>query len=299
MILFSLLFIIIFSKRIHSQNTNTNTNSNCDELSQDIPCMFSNIITSPIATYNSLVEQTAYCKLQGFNTNSRLSSQTPKMFQDGRVTFGVGLSHKQFGSLQENNKWMDAIEGSLTCGMCIEILNIEKMPEFNKELTNWDYFTPKKTPFIAMVFDQCKDEICESGFLDFDIYNNLQPVSFGNINNIKWKAVECPVQEDKLEYLICSQNTCNFSDKKQNKFINVFSRNWFSIIIRNQRIPILKVFLYDIEKQYFQELKYESAVGYIYENFSFSLHRQRSRFNKTILWRTPRMQGGKKYGYLG
>ena len=263
MILFFLLFIIIFSRRINSQNTNYN----CNEIAQDIPCMFSNIITSPIGTYNSLVEQTAYCKLQGFHTNSRISSKSPKMFQDGRVKFGVGLSHKQFGSLQETS-WMNSVEGSLTCGMCIEVLEIENMPEFNNELTDWNYLQEIKTPFIAMVFDQCKDDICKSGFLDFDIYNNLQPVSFGNINNIKWKAVECPVQEDKLEYLICSQNTCNFSDKKQNKFINVFSRNWFSLIIRNNRIPILELYLYnDIQKQYIK-LEYKSSIGYVSENFS-------------------------------
>lgn len=225
--------------------------------------MFSNIITSPIGTYNSLIEQTAYCKMQGFNTNSRFSSQSPKMFQDGRVTFGVGLSHKQFGSLQENNRWMNSVEGSLTCGMCIEVLDIQKMPEFNSQLTDWDYSTEIKTPFIVMVFDQCKDEICGSGFLDFDIYNKKQPVSFGNISGIKWRAVECPVQEDKLEYLICSQNTCNFTDKKQKKFFDVFTRNWFSIIIRNHRIPILEVFLYNFEHQKYKKLEYKSSIGFV------------------------------------
>jgi len=75
-----------------------------------------------------------------------------------------------------------------------------------------------------MVFDQCKDEICESGFLDFDIYNKKQPVSFGNISGIKWRGVECPVQEDKLEYLICSQNTSNFTEKKEKKFFFYIER---------------------------------------------------------------------------
>ena len=261
MILISLLFIIIiFLKRIYSQNIN------CDEIAQDIPCMFSNIITSPIGTYNSLVEQTAYCKLQGFDTNSRISSKSPKMFQDGRIKFGVGLSHKQFGSLQEKS-WMDSVEGSLTCGMCIEVLDIENMPEFNDELTNWNYLQEIKTPFIAMVFDQCKDDICESGFLDFDIYNSKQPVSFGNIADIKWRAIECPVQEDKLEYLICSQNTCNSSNQKKNNFINVFSRNWFSLIIRNNRIPILEVYLYNNIQNKYIKLKYKSSIGYVSENF--------------------------------
>lgn len=256
------IFILFFLiKSIYSQNLN------CDKLAQDIPCMFSNIISSPIGTYNSLVKQTAYCKLQGFHTNSRISSKSPKMFQDGRVKFGVGLSHKQFGSLQEKG-WMNSIEGSLTCGMCIEVLEIENMPEFNDQLTDWDYSISKKTPFIAMVFDQCKDDICKSGFLDFDIYNDLQPVSFGNIFGIKWRAVECPVLEDKLEYLICSQNTCNFSNQKRNKFINIFSRNWFSLIIRSNRIPILEVFVYNYDQTKYIKLEYKSSIGYICENFS-------------------------------
>jgi len=257
---------LIFYFMISNIYGQTQNNQNCDAQTQDIPCMFSNIITSPIGTYNSLVEQTAYCKMQGIHTNSRISSKSPKMFQDGRVTFGVGLSHKQFGTLQENNRWMNSIEGSLTCGMCIEVFDIQKMPEFNNELTNWDYFTPKKTPFIAMVFDQCKDEICESGFLDFDIYNKKQPVSFGNISGIKWRGIECPVQEDKLEYLICSQNTCNFTEKKQNKFMNVFTPNWFSIIIRNHRIPILEVFVYHFEHQKYIKLEYKSSIGFVVSN---------------------------------
>ena len=260
MIFFSFILLLFFLvKKINSQNTN------CDEVAQDIPCMFSNIITSPIATYNSLIEQTAYCKMQGFHTNSRISSKSLKMFQDGRVKMGVGLSHKQFGSLQEKG-WMDSVEGSLTCGMCIEVLDIKKMPEFNNQLTDWDYFTPIKTPFIAMVLDQCKDEICKSGFLDFDIYNEKQPTSFGDIENIKWKGIECPVFEDKLEYLICSQNTCNLSNKKKKKFINVFSRNWFSLIIRNNRIPILEVYLFHFQNNNFEKLEYESSIGFVASN---------------------------------
>lgn len=261
---FSIFCLMILN--IYGQTEN---NKNCDAQTQDIPCMFTNIITSEIGTYNSLIEQTAYCKMQGFHTNSRISSASPKIFQDGRVTFGVGLSHKQFGKLQENNKWMDSTEGSLACGMCIEVLHIEKMPEFNKELTNWNYLEGIQTPFIAMVFDQCKDEICKSGFLDFDIYNKKQPVSFGNIENLKWRAVECPVKEDKLEYLICSQNTCNNSNlKKEKKFIDVFTRNWFSIIIRNHRIPILEVFVYNFESQKYKKLEYKSSIGFVsYNNF--------------------------------
>ena len=35
-------------------------------------------------------------------------------------------------------------------------------------------------PFLAMVFDQCTDAICDqTGYLDFDVYNELQPVFNG------------------------------------------------------------------------------------------------------------------------
>jgi hypothetical protein len=35
-------------------------------------------------------------------------------------------------------------------------------------------------PFLAMVFDQCTDPICDqTGYLDFDVYNELQPVFNG------------------------------------------------------------------------------------------------------------------------
>ena len=45
---------------------------------------------------------------------------------------------------------------------------------------SWDYNRNISVPFIAMVFDQCTDPICDqTGYLDFDVYNELQPVFNG------------------------------------------------------------------------------------------------------------------------
>lgn len=68
--------------------------------------------------------------------------------------------------------------------MCINVTAMENMPWFSDELTEWDLSREIVTPFIAMVFDQCNDPICTSGYLDFDIYSYQQPVNYGNPRNI-------------------------------------------------------------------------------------------------------------------
>jgi len=70
-------------------------------------------------------------------------------------------------------------EGAAACGMCIEVTKAENMPDIHDELTRWDYAKDIKTPFIAMIFDQCTDPICETGYLDFDVYDENQPVEKG------------------------------------------------------------------------------------------------------------------------
>lgn len=65
--------------------------------------------------------------------------------------------------------------------MCIEVTKVENMPELGDELTTWSSGSNITVPFIAMVFDQCTDPICdESGYLDFDVYSENQPVEKGN-----------------------------------------------------------------------------------------------------------------------
>lgn len=59
-------------------------------------------------------------------------------------------------------------QGAAACGMCIEVLAVDNMPSLNDQLTKWDYKKNITVPFIAMIFDQCTDPICEwNGYLDF------------------------------------------------------------------------------------------------------------------------------------
>jgi hypothetical protein len=65
----------------------------------------------------------------------------------------------------------------------------------------------------------------------------------GNPRILEWRAVECPVgQAHKLEYLFCTIGTCNHQDTEN---VPVWGDAWhsdfFSIIVRNQRIPIIQV----------------------------------------------------------
>ena len=71
-------------------------------------------------------------------------------------------------------------EGAAACGMCIEVTKVENMPLLSTNNTSWDYGENISVPFLAMVFDQCDDPVCDqNGYLDFDIYNQTQPVAHG------------------------------------------------------------------------------------------------------------------------
>jgi hypothetical protein len=59
-------------------------------------------------------------------------------------------------------------QGAAACGMCIEVTRVDNMPALNDQLTEWNYKKNISVPFIAMIFDQCTDPICEwNGYLDF------------------------------------------------------------------------------------------------------------------------------------
>jgi len=235
-------------------------------LAQDILYMYNNILYSNIGTYNNMKNQTGYCKMTGFNTVSRNTSFGPPLFTSGRVQFGVGLSHFQFGSL--NNPSVDnKPEGSLTCGMCINITSISNFPLFNNELTNYTNINTS-TSHIVMVFDQCNDLICTSGFLDIDVYaDNIFFKS--NTYNISWSAIDCPIYEDeKIEYLLCTVDTCNAQDTKylnSSNFGDLFSPYYFSITLRNMKRPINSVAIL-IDNNY-KELPYISGSGYTYNGY--------------------------------
>ena len=184
------------------------------------------------ASYNSFLRQVGYCKLQSFDTTSRNTSSSPSLFQSGRVSFGVGLSHFQFQ------------QSIVSCGQCIQILTVDRFYQFNQELTKWNYQQPQHGNFTVMVMDECTDPICQSGFLDFDIYSDKQPVAYGNPTHLSWHFVPCPVSiEDKLEFLIClGYETCQEHHPEGRNIEELYhqavQQNWFTIYPRNFRIAL-------------------------------------------------------------
>ena len=196
------------------------------------------IITGAAASYNSLVHQVAFCKLQGFDTISRSTSAGPRMFMDGRIRFGVGLSNVQFNNTVSS------------CGRCIEIHSIHNLARMNDELTAWyDDDDDWTTSIIAQVFDQCKDPVCESGYLDFDIYSSLQPVHNGNPFNASWSFIPCPTtSEDTLGILVCLSDACLVDAPRDRTAIEVVADSspyFWSLFVRNHRWPIDAVRLAD------------------------------------------------------
>lgn len=195
------------------------------------------VYTSVNGSYNSFLGQVGFCKAQSFETRSRDTSTPPHIFYSGKVLFGVGLSHVQF-----NNS-------IVSCGRCIHVLSIDHFYWFNEGLTNWDYNKPHQGNLTAMVFDECTDPICNSGFLDFDIYNERQPVANGNPSNITWEFVPCPVgDEDRIGFLIClGYGSCKMTDPDGRLVGDLFHQsiqdNAFTIYPRNHRIAITSMMI--------------------------------------------------------
>jgi hypothetical protein len=197
-------------------------------------------------SYNSMVNQIGFCRMQSFDTQSRSSSGSVPMFMDGRISFGVGLSDMNMKEVSY-----------FRCGECLQVLDMKPFYSWNNELTEWTERTEWTEnadssslflPFIIMVFDQCTDPICVRDYLDFDIYSALQPVSHGNPTNIEWISVPCPIlEEETIEYLFCLSTSCHVEDPEDT---NMTLRRrtapslivyYWSLTIRNTRIPILSV----------------------------------------------------------
>jgi hypothetical protein len=162
-------------------------------------------------SYNSFIDQVGFCKQQSFDTKSRSTSSSAGVFQSGRVLFGVGVSHYQFQ------------RSIVSCGRCIEVLSVDRFYQFNDELTEWHYDKPNPGNFKVMVFDECTDPICESGFLDFDVYNSKQPVAYGNPTNLSWRFVPCPVRDnDKIEFLLClGYDSCQVQNEARHPVVDL------------------------------------------------------------------------------
>jgi hypothetical protein len=192
--------------------------------------LFIDLGLSANGSYNSFIKQIGYCKQQSYNTTSRSTSGSVSMFLDGRVKFGVGLSRKN----------MDSYD-FFSCGMCINITHIDNFYIFNHELTGWNSPKTDNGSFIVMVFDECKDPVCDWGYLDFDIYNEKQPVMYHNPFNIQWEIIDCPVyQNETIEYILSFQDMIVY---------------YWTIVFRNMRIPIKKVWVKYKDNDYILRLQ--------------------------------------------
>lgn len=237
----------------------------CSGLAQDIFEMYHNYHHSNFGTYNNMQNQTGFCKMTGFDTISRNTSQGPPLFTSGRIEFGVGLSGYEFGN-QNLTSLLNKPEGALVCGMCINITSINNLPRFNFDLDSFDNVNTT-TYHIAMIFDQCNDLVCTDSFLDIDVYTE-HIFHKSNTYNLSWIAIDCPVySQEKMEYLLCTTDTCNHQDIKYLKtssFQQLFDPSYFSIVVRNMKRPI-KTFYIWYRFQY-HELSYVPGIGYQWNN---------------------------------
>lgn len=187
-------------------------------------------------SYNSFTKQVGFCKNQGFDTVSQSTSGGPPVFLDGSVLVGVGLSNVEFQ------------DSTASCGRCIEVTTIQNFWTFDKELTTWAYETPwpSNQTFVAMVMDRCTDPVCTSGYLDFDVYNEIQPTKHGNPRGIEWTFVPCPISTEPIELLLClGPHTCqeHFEEGRtwQEVLEDAVATAYFSVYVRNARVAVSNV----------------------------------------------------------
>lgn len=213
------------------------------------------VVSERGGSYNSFMRQVGFCKAQSFDTVSRNTSSAGSVFESGRVGFGVGLSHAQFN------------RSVVSCGRCIEVLTVDRFYAFNEQLTAWDYGKAVRGNFTVVVMDECTDPICESGFLDFDIYNMRQPVARGNPTNLTWRYAPCPVsEEDKVGFLFCmGYKGCQVHDKEGRMVAEVFQEavhdDWVRVHPRNFRIPITSLTIQGQALSDNQSWLWEGPVG--------------------------------------
>lgn len=185
------------------------------------------------SSYNSLIQQIGFCRMQSFDTISRSTSESVPMFLDGRILMGVGLS-------DENMKSSDAF----LCGACLEVTHVENFYEWNSELTQWGLPIPNSPPpFLVMVMDQCTDPVCTRDYVDFDIYNPHQPVMNGNPYHVEWNLVPCPVHDDEPpQFLLCTAKTCHVDDPQDAiPTAPAAPLDYWSLTIRNTKLPLKQV----------------------------------------------------------
>lgn len=184
----------------------------------------------PGATFNSFRNQPGFCFLQGYDTVSRQTSgMRSPMFLDGRVWSQVGLSNTQFN---------DSVS---SCGRCIRINKIH-IREFDPELTSWSSQPTTNQERIVMVGDQCKDPICTSGWLDFDVYSEDFPE---NPTDLEWSFVPCPVlPHEDISLLFCPSEACQRGFEEGRTFSDVVRQSslyYWSLYAQNMKRPLVSV----------------------------------------------------------
>ena len=188
------------------------------------------------SSYNSFIGQVGFCRLQSFDTVSRSTSESIPMFMDSRISFGVGLS-------DENMK----LSNSFLCGACLNVTFVENFYQWNEEITEWNDVASPNNSFLVIVMDQCTDAVCKLNYLDFDIYSPTQPVMYGNPYHVKWHYVPCPIKSgETFEYIICTATTCHIQDRIHQTVGDIITDDlvYWSLTIRNTRLPISKVILH-------------------------------------------------------
>lgn len=178
-------------------------------------------------TYNSFRFQPGFCFLQGYDTISReTTGMYSPMFLDGRVWSGVGLSNEQFKNSVSS------------CGTCLEVEKIQ-IQEFDSSLTTWSDESTQHPKRIVVVADQCKDPICVSGWLDFDVYSETFPP---NPTDIQWKFVPCPVlPHEDIGLLFCPSEACQRGFPENRTFGQVVEESslyFWSMYAQNMKYPI-------------------------------------------------------------
>jgi len=183
-------------------------------------------------SFNSFRNQVGFCKLQGFDTISRSTSCGPKAFVLGTIWIGVGMNDFDFQHDISN------------CGRCLWVEETSTT-SLSYQLDTFDYTkSPTTFSYVAMIMDECQDEICKPGFLDFDIYSELQPVKYGNPSNISWSFIPCPVNDSDIQLLFCFSNTCHEHDpcnRTVHDILKEANPYFFSVFVRNSRLPISSI----------------------------------------------------------
>lgn len=171
------------------------------------------------ATYNDfgVGGNSGFCRYQApVAGQNKSSAYGARLLTSHRVFAGVGLSQAQFMAMPGS----DQADGAIACGMCLEVT--AKMVLWNCDLTHPQNKNDSSQwpvhKVIVMVIDQCKDNWdryndteptgnCATGHLDFDIYPHDNNPGNLNIEDVTWRAVDCPSDDMPIQFVFASNET--------------------------------------------------------------------------------------------